>query len=94
MIKHLVLWNLKSDTPLRDVDEITFQLLQLKKLDEVLELSVLKSNLKSSSRSYCLNVVFLNEKDYQSYLEHPDHIKVSNLINQAFCDRVCFDVEY
>ena len=93
MVKHLVLWNFKPDTPRRDIDEITFRLLQLKKLDEVLELNVQKSNLSSSTKDYLLTVVFLNEKDLKTYQENPEHQKVSQLIEKALENRVSFDYQ-
>jgi len=94
MIKHIVLWNYKPDTSHRDIDEITFRLLELKKLDEVLELSVQKSNFKTSTKDYFLSVTLLNEKDLKAYLEHPEHKKVVALIDKAFTKRECFDVDY
>ena len=94
MIKHIVMWNFKKDTALRDIDEITFRFLELKKLDEVMELSVFKSNMKTSTKDYFLTVTLLNEKDLQTYQNHPEHQKVVTLINKAFTNRECFDLEY
>ena len=94
MIKHIVLWNFKPDTAHRDIDEITFRLLELKKLDEVLELTVQKSNFKSSTKDYFLSVTLLNEKDLKAYQENPEHKKVAALIEKSFTKRECFDVEY
>jgi hypothetical protein len=87
------MWNYKESCSQKDIDEIAFQLLQLKKLDEVLELTVYRSNLKSSSKDFCLLVTFFNEDDLNSYLKHPDHLQVVKLIEKCFCKRECFDVE-
>ncbi len=93
MLKHIVMWNFKKDCSMRDIDEISFQLMELKKLDEVLELTVYKSNQKSSTKDFCLITTFFNESDLQKYLRHPAHQKVSQLIEKSFCNRQCFDVE-
>ena len=93
MFKHIVLWNYKPEATHREIDEITFRLLELKKLDEVLELSIQKSNTKTSTKDYCLIVTFLNEKDYISYSDNPEHKKIAELIKKSFTKRECFDVE-
>ena len=94
MIKHIVMWNYKENCRMADIDEISFQLLQLKKLDEVLDLTIHKSNMKSSTKDFCLIVNLLNEKDLQAYLAKAEHQKVLNLINKSFCKRECFDVDF
>jgi len=93
MLKHIVMWNFKEDCRIRDVEEIAFQLLELKKLPEVLELTVYKSNLKSSTKDFCLVATFLNEADLQAYLKHPNHQAVGKLIEASFTRKECFDVE-
>lgn len=93
MLKHIVQWNFKPETTFREMDDITFKLLNLKKLNEVLELSVMKSNCKSSTKDYCLIATFLNQSNLDGYLRHPAHQEVANLINKAFINKECFDVE-
>jgi len=94
MIKCIAMWNFKTDTTHRAIDEVTFKFLELKKLDEVLELSVLKSNIKSSTKDYCLLVTLLNERDLQQFLNSAPYKEVAALAAKEFCKFETFHVEY
>jgi len=93
MLRHFVLWNFKKETSQKQIDEIVFQLLELKKLNEVLELSVLRSNCPTSTKDLLLNVTFMGQKDMNIYLNTPQHRQVAKLINDACIKRECFDIE-
>ncbi len=93
MLKHIVQWNFKKDTTFREIDDITFKLLNLKKLDEVLDMTIYKSNCKSSTKDFCLIVTFLNKSNLDAYTKNPKHQEVVKLIQKSFTNRECFDVE-
>ena len=93
MYKHILLYNYKNDTSQRDLDELTFQLLELKKHNEILELNIIKSNCKTSTKDYYITMTFLNEREATSWLRQAAWQKVDQLLNKLLCKSECFDVE-
>ncbi|MFV0254794.1 MAG: Dabb family protein [Erysipelotrichaceae bacterium] len=93
MLKHYVMWNIREEALRRDVDEAILRLLELKSLNEVLDLKVEKSNCSSSSKDIILIVTCLTEKDLNTYLKDPLHIEISEFIHKVFTNKEVLDID-
>ena len=93
MVKCIALWNYRQETTHRAIDEVVFKMLELKKLNEVLELTVSKSNIKGSTKDLALTVTLLNERDLKTFLDHPAHKEVIALTNKELRNFEVFYVE-
>lgn len=93
MLKHYVTWNIKKDAKKRAVDDLILKILELKKLNEVLDLKIEKSNCKSSTKDIILLVTLLHQKDLNTYLKDPLHVKVAEEIDKVLTNRDVIDIE-
>jgi quinol monooxygenase YgiN len=99
MIKHIVTFRLKKDTPSERREEV---LEQLKKALEALpgkikEIAAYEvgTNIAHSPAAHDLVLVsgFKSPEDLEAYRVHPEHQKVVELIKKTTSDRVVVDYE-
>ncbi|MBY6949967.1 Dabb family protein [Clostridium botulinum] len=99
MIKHIVMWKLKEfaegKSKLENANIIKINLEDLKhRIDEV-KLIEVGVNINNSQQAYdvVLYSEFENLEDLNLYQNHPDHVKVGELINKVKEDRIVTDYE-
>ncbi len=94
MVKHIILWKLKSE---HNTDEVKNGIKQglegLKgKISGLLEIKVQIKKLESSNADVMLYSVFEDEKALKGYAVHPEHVKVADTLVRPFTElRSCID---
>lgn len=100
MIKHIVLWTLKEDTPFGKKEEAKMllrgKLLALK--DTITEIRAIdvKFNISENAQDnfdICLSAEFDSYQDLDIYQKHEEHLKVVEIVKQLRIDRACIDYE-
>lgn len=99
MIKHIVLFKFKAETPgelrAKKIASIRKALLDLKsKVKELGYIEVGINGNKSESYDMALTCEFATWEDLQAYVVHPDHQKVSQIIRESLQERACVDYEF
>ncbi len=99
MIKHLVFWKLKEEADGRSASEnarlVREKLLALKPLiPEILEIECGEDIVHSpASFDLALYSVFKDREGLQTYIEHPEHVKVRDFIQSVVSTRAVVDYE-
>lgn len=96
MVKHIILWKLKSEF---NTDEIKMDIKNgleglFGKIEGLLEIKVQTEILDSSNVDVMLYSVFKNEDALKGYAVHPEHVKVADIFVRPFTEtRSCIDFE-
>lgn len=94
MVKHMIIWKLKSefDTPERKT-EIKAALEGLVgKIDGLVSMKILTEGLASSSGSLMMDSTFESEAALKAYQSHPLHKNIAvNLVRPSVENRLSFD---
>ena len=96
MVKHIILWKLKSEF---NTDEIKMDIKNgleglFGKIEGLLEIKVQTEILDSSNVDVMLYSVFENEEALKGYAVHPEHVKVADTFVRPFTEtRSCIDFE-
>ncbi len=94
MVKHIILWKLKSEF---NNDEVKMGIKKnleglLGKIDGLKEIKVQTETLASSNVDVMLYSVFENEEALGGYAVHPEHVKVADTFVRPFTEtRSCID---
>ena len=94
MVKHIILWKLKSEF---NNDEIKINMKEkleslLGKIEGLLEISVQIDNLESSNMDVMLYSVFTDEAALKNYATHESHVFVADNFVRPFTEtRSCID---
>ncbi|MEG0663885.1 MAG: Dabb family protein [Clostridia bacterium] len=96
MLQHIVAWKFKQDFSneenLQNAQKIKSSLENLKSLiKEIVEIKVFINPIETSDKNVMLFSTFKNQADLDIYQEHPEHLKVKSIVQQALYDRVCLD---
>lgn len=96
MVKHIILWNLKSELSdeerINGVKKFKTDLEALKEvIPGIIKIEVIINELSSSNADVMLDSTFVDEKALLDYQIHPEHVKVSGLGKSIFCNRMCID---
>lgn len=94
MVKHIILWKLKSEFNNAKVKNGIKNGLEglLGKIDGLLEIKVQTEVLDSSNVDVMLYSVFESEKALKGYSIHPEHVKVADTFVRPFTEtRSCID---
>ncbi len=97
MVKHIILWKLKSESNNPEIKKnIKENLENLKgKIDGLLEISVQTECLSSSNVDIMLYSVLESEQALKAYAVHPDHVYVADTFVRPFTEtRSCIDFEF
>jgi protein subunit release factor B len=101
MIKHIVMWNLKSDIADSEKEEkkqeIRTALEDLKeKISEIKSIRVFfnSPDAPSANHEIVLNSEFNSINDLNAYQVHPEHKKVVAFVKGLLQDRVAIDYEF
>lgn len=100
MVKHIILWTLKSDLSDKEKEnvkkDIKDGLESLKgKIPGLVDIKVISSRrLSSSTADLMLDSTFENEEDLRFYSKHPAHVAVADSKVRPFTSvRSCLDFE-
>ena len=96
MVKHIILWKLKSEHNTPEVKQGIKNGLEglIGKIPGLTEISVQTSCLESSNADVMLYSVFEDEESLKGYATHPEHVFVANTFVRPFTEtRLCLDFE-
>lgn len=94
MVKHIILWKLKSDYNNKQIKSEMKENLEklLDVIPELLEIKVQIECLESSNADVMLYSVFKNEQALKNYAVHPEHVRVADTFVRPFTEsRFCID---
>ncbi|MEG0457859.1 MAG: Dabb family protein, partial [Oscillospiraceae bacterium] len=88
MLQHIVAWKFKQDFSneenLQNAQKIKSSLENLKSLiKEIVEIKVFINPIETSDKNVMLFSTFKNQADLDIYQEHPEHLKVKSIVQQA-----------
>lgn len=96
MVKHIILWKLKSEHNNSDVKQGIKNGLEglIGKIPGLVEISVQTESLASSNADVMLYSVFEDEASLKGYATHPEHVFVANTFVRPYTEtRLCLDFE-
>lgn len=96
MVKHIILWKLKSEYNNADIKADIKNGLEglLGKISGLVEIKVQIEALPSSNADVMLYSVFSDEKALKEYAVHPEHVYVADTFVRPFTEtRMCLDFE-
>ncbi len=96
MVKHIILWKLKSEHNNSDVKHGIKNGLEglIGKIPGLVEISVQTVSLESSNADVMLYSVFEDEASLKGYATHPEHVFVADTFVRPFTEtRLCLDFE-
>lgn len=96
MVKHIILWKLKSEhnnTAVKFDIKTKLEAL-IGKIPGLIEISVQTDSLPSSNADIMLYSVFESEAALKTYATHPEHVYVADNFVRPFTEtRLCLDFE-
>lgn len=96
MIKHIVLWKINKDGTQEDrqktLEEFHDKVEYLKTIiPEIKEARVALSYNGGDAFHLCIDSIFENDEELQTYINHPEHLKVREWLNSVAYDKTSFD---
>ena len=99
MVKHVILWTLKSEFTDEQKAEIKSNIKKeleglMGKIEGLTEIKVYTEGLPSSNAELMLDSSFESESALKNYAVHPEHVKVADTYVRPFAaTRSCLDFE-
>ena len=94
MLKHVVVWKMKEENKLSNMEKIKEMLEALPaKIDKIKSLSV-GFNENGGEYDIILITDFENKNDLMEYDEHPEHQKVRKFVRSVVESRIAVDYSY
>ena len=96
MVKHVILWKLKSEhnNAAVKLDIKTKLEALIGKIPGLIEISVQTDSLPSSNADIMLYSVFESEAALKTYATHPEHVYIADNFVRPFTEtRLCLDFE-
>ena len=99
MVKHIILWTLKSEYSAEEKEKIKKDIKTglealYGKIDGLTDIKVYTSPLETSNVDLCLDSTFVDFDALKGYAVHPDHVWVAkNLVVPFTAERRCIDFE-
>jgi heme-degrading monooxygenase HmoA len=98
MVRHIVLWNYKTDIPAADYDEVYENARNLLEpiqqlVPGAVSIQVRRTQLTSGNREVALISDFTTKEALETYKTHPAHVEAGKYIRTHLTDRACFDYE-
>ena len=97
MVKHIVLWKLKESQSRNAAGVAASLRSRFKSLLGVVDgLTAIEVGVNSKDGDYdlCLSADFSNKEAEAAYQQHPEHLKIKELVHSVVCARTAFDYEY
>jgi Stress responsive A/B Barrel Domain. len=98
MIKHIVFWKIQAEGSPEKIEQV-YQEFSKKTaylqtiIPEIKEARV-ALNCSKSDFDLCIDSVFDSMDTLNTYIEHPEHLKVREYLNSVTCAKAVFDYEY
>ena len=99
MVKHIILWTLKSEYSAEEKEKIKKDIKNgleelYGKIEGLTDIKVYTSPLETSNVDLCLDSTFVDFDALKGYAVHPDHVWVAkNLVVPFTAERRCIDFE-
>lgn len=98
MIKHIVLWKINKDGTYEDrqktLEEFHTKVEYLKTIiPEIKEARVALSYNGGDAFHLCIDSIFESDETLQTYINHPEHLKVRAWLDTVAYDKTVFDYE-
>ena len=97
MVKHIVLWKLKESQSRNAAGVAASLRSRFKSLLGVVDgLTAIEVgvNYKDGDYDLCLSADFNSKEAEAAYQQHPEHLKIKELVHNVVCARTAFDYEY
>lgn len=100
MIKHIVMWKVKTaseggpETPAEVLAEFRNKTEHLKTIIPEIISARVASNLHQGGFDICIDSVFESMETLDTYIFHPEHLKVRAYMDSVTCDKAVFDYEF
>lgn len=94
MIRHIVFWKLKGEAGQSDpktvFQEFSKRTDYLKSIiPEIIEAQIATNLVEGFC--ICIDSTFESLQDLETYINHPEHLKVREYMNRVSCDKTVFD---
>lgn len=99
MVKHIILWTLKSEYSYKEKAKIKADIKSgleglEGRIDGLVDIKVITNGLESSNADLMLDSTFEDESSLKGYAVHPEHLKVANgKVRPYTALRCCLDFE-
>lgn len=98
MIKHIVFWKINEHGTAEDRKQTVHTFRERTEylktiIPEIVEASV-GSNVNSEGFHVCIDSVFRTMEELERYINHPEHLKVRQFMNDVSYDKTVFDYEF
>ena len=99
MVKHIILWTLKSQYSAEEKEKIKEDIKNglealYGKIEGLTDIKVYTKGLETSNVDLCLDSTFVDFDALKGYAVHPDHVWVAkNLVVPFAAERRCMDFE-
>ena len=99
MVKHIILWTLKSEYTAQEKESIKSGIKEgleglTGKLDGLVDIKVITGGLSSSNADLMLDSTFADEAALKAYATHPEHVAVADgKVRPYTAVRSCLDFE-
>lgn len=99
MIKHIVFWKInKGGTPedrQQTIDAFRRKTDYLKTIIPQIRQATVGGNINSGDVFHvCIDSLFDSVEDLETYINHPEHLKVREFMNQVSYEKTVFDYEF
>lgn len=99
MIKHIVFWKLHKDGTAQEREKTICEFREkteyLKTIIPQIREARVGGNINSGDVFHvCIDSVFDSVQDLDTYINHPEHLKVREFMNSVSYDKAVFDYEF
>ncbi|NBH70745.1 Dabb family protein [Clostridiaceae bacterium] len=99
MIKHIVFWKIHKDGTQEErrqaIDAFRSKTEYLKSVIPQIRQAAVGSNINSGDVFHvCIDSLFDSVEDLEIYINHPEHLKVREFMNQVSYEKTVFDYEF
>lgn len=99
MIKHIVFWKLLKDGSSKQrhdaIEEFRRRTEYLKSIIPQIQEAAVGENLNDGGQFHvCIDSVFRTQEELDTYINHPEHLKVREFMNSISYDKTVFDYEF
>lgn len=99
MIKHIVLWKINKNGSLEDrrntIESFKKKTEFLKTMIPEIKEATVGSNMNSGDAFHvCIDSTFDSEEALNTYIDHPEHLKVREFMNEVSYEKTVFDYTF
>lgn len=99
MIKHIVFWKINKSGTINErmntIETFRQKTEYLKTIIPEIQSAQVGANVASGDVFHvCIDSTFLSLEDLETYINHPEHLKVREFMNQVSYDKTVFDYEF